>query len=202
MLVAGLTGGAGSGKSTVADMFAQYGAAIVDTDVIAHQLSRPPSPALDEIRATFGAEFIAPDGSMDRPRMRQLVLGDPQSRQRLEAIFHPKILQIAREQLQALAGTHPYALVVVPLLFESGRFLPLVARTVTVDCTVEHQRARLAQRAGLTDQAIDQLLAAQFTREQRLALADELIRNDGSREELATQVMALHQTFLTLAKSP
>ncbi|MDR3427151.1 dephospho-CoA kinase [Silvimonas sp.] len=201
MLVIGLTGGAGSGKSTVADLFAEHGAGIVDTDVIAHQLSRPPSAALDEIRTVFGDKFIAQDGSMDRPRMRELVLSDVSARGRLEAVFHPRILQLAKEQLQTLTATHHYALVVVPLLFESGRFLPLVSRTVTVDCTVERQRTRLAQRAGLTTQAIDQLLAAQFSREQRLALADEVIRNDGSHEELADQVATLHRTFIKLTKS-
>jgi dephospho-CoA kinase len=194
MRIIGLTGGAGSGKSTAARLFAELGAGVIDTDDIAHALSRPPSPALDEVSAVFGPQFITSQGSMDRARMRELVFADPAARTRLEAIFHPRILASAQTALQALAGRHDYVLLVVPLLFETGNFLPLVESTLVVDCPVAQQRARLADR-GLDAQTTDQLLAAQFSREQRLARADAVIDNSGTLDALTSQVRQWHERF-------
>ncbi|GGP26904.1 dephospho-CoA kinase [Silvimonas amylolytica] len=194
MRVIGLTGGAGSGKSTAARLFAELGAGIIDTDDIAHALSRPPSAALDDVREVFGADFITADGTMDRARMRELVFADPAARARLEGIFHPRILASAKEQLKALEGLHDYTLLVVPLLFETGNFLPLVETTLAVDCPADQQRARLAAR-GLTEQVIDQLLAAQLSREERLARADAVIDNGSTLEALTCQVRQFHTIF-------
>ncbi|GGP21475.1 dephospho-CoA kinase [Silvimonas iriomotensis] len=194
MRVIGLTGGAGSGKSTAARLFAELGAGVIDTDDIAHALSRPPSAALDEVRQVFGDDFIAADGTMDRARMRELVFADPAARARLEAIFHPRILDSAQSQLRALEHRHDYTLLVVPLLFETGNFLPLVSSTLVVDCPVDQQRARLAER-GLDPQAIDRLLAAQLSREARLARADAVIDNNSTLEALTCQVRQLHAQF-------
>ncbi|MBB5191135.1 dephospho-CoA kinase [Silvimonas terrae] len=194
MRVIGLTGGAGSGKSTAARLFADMGAGVIDTDDIAHALSRPPSAALDDVRHAFGEQFIAADGTMDRRRMRELVFADANSRARLEAIFHPRILAAAQTALDGLGKQHDYALLVVPLLFETGNFLKLVESTLVVDCPLEQQRTRLAER-GLDEQAIDRLLSAQFTRDQRLARADAVIDNSGSLEALTTQVRQWHARF-------
>ena len=196
MHVYGLTGGAGSGKSTVATMLAARGAAIIDTDLLAHQLSQPPSAALDAIVAEFGADFLLADGTMDRSRMRAHVLALPSERTRLENIFHPLIHDSARKLLQAMAPELPYAVLVVPLLFETQGFLPMVEAAIVVDCDETTQRSRLNQRAGLTDIQITQLLAAQYSRTQRLEQADVVISNTGDLAQLKIEVDRLHTILI------
>ncbi|GAB7127454.1 dephospho-CoA kinase [Silvimonas sp. JCM 19000] len=202
MKVFGLTGGAGSGKSAVAALLQQHGAAIIDTDVLAHQLSQPPSLALIAIAAQFGPQYINAGGEMNRAAMRDRVLADPAARARLEAIFHPLILQAAQQQLLALPSELSYAVLVVPLLFETAQFIPLIDLSIVVDCPEAVQRERLRLRPGLTETRITQLLAAQCTREQRLARADLVLDNSGTLLQLDAAVEQLHARLLAYSASP
>jgi dephospho-CoA kinase len=197
--VVGLTGGIGSGKSTVADGFAARGVPIVDTDLIAHRITAPHGVAMAPIAAEFGPEFVAADGSMDRARMRALVFGDESARKRLEAITHPLIRSETERETREARG--PYVIVVVPLLVESGTWKTRVDRVLTVDCSVETQIARVMRRNGFTREQVLAIIARQATREARLAAADYVVVNDADAtlESLGHDVDALHQTFLRLA---
>ena len=189
----GLTGGIASGKSTVADMFADLGVPVIDTDVIAREVVRPGQPALDEIREAFGAGVIAADGTLDRPAMRSIVFGDDAARRRLESILHPRIGRETREQADAAGG--PYQVIVVPLLVESSlrRF---VDRVLVVDCDESTQVARLLARDAESEHQARRMLAAQSSRAERLAIADDVVTNDGSLEDTREQVLALHRRYL------
>ena len=255
LLTIGITGGIGSGKSAVADLFIRHGAALVDTDAIAHALTAPGGGAIGAIRQAFGDGMIAPDGRMDRAAMRARVFADPPERKRLEGILHPLIQQEAQRQLAALAGaglqtaashtadlqtadtagagmppgtapagkqtttgveradTHtttveerpaplvhrpPYVLVAVPLLVESGHWQQRVDRVLVVDCPEDVQVARVMARSGLAEAQVRAIMASQASREQRLAVADDVIDNGGSLQETAAQVAALHQRYLVL----
>ena len=193
----GLTGGIGSGKSTVADLFAAHGASVIDTDAIAHQLTAPGGLAIDAIRAEFGAACIAADGAMDRPAVRALVFTDPSAKQRLEAILHPLIRQEAERA--AAAATGSYVMFVVPLLVESGRWRQRVARVLVVDCPEQVQIARVMARSALQREQVMAIMAAQATRADRLAAADDVLVNDGSLDTLAPQVERLHAFYAHLA---
>jgi dephospho-CoA kinase len=186
----GLTGGIGSGKSTVAALLAGHGAAIIDTDAIARSLTLPGGAAIDAIRDAFGAEMIAPTGAMDRERMRALAFQDPAARQRLEAILHPLIgLETAR---QAAESPAPVKVFDVPLLVESQRWRVLVDRVLVVDCDIETQAARVAQRTGWTAAMADSVIAQQASRAARRACADAVICNDGiTLAELKAEVDTL-----------
>lgn len=199
MFVIGLTGGIGSGKSTVADLFAARGVPIVDTDLIAHRITAPHGVAMAQIAQAFGAEFVAPDGSMDRARMRTLVFGDESARKRLEAITHPLIRSETERETREANG--PYVIVVVPLLVESGTWKTRVDRVLTVDCSVETQIARVMRRNAFTREQVLAIIARQATREARLAAADDVVVNDNGAtlETLGHDVDALHKTLLTLA---
>ncbi|WP_233882947.1 dephospho-CoA kinase [Paraburkholderia flagellata] len=199
MFAVGLTGGIGSGKSTVADCFAARGVTIVDTDLIAHRITAPHGVAMAPIAAEFGPEFVAPDGSMDRARMRTLVFGDEAARKRLEAITHPLIRSETERETREANG--PYVIVVVPLLVESGTWKTRVDRVLTVDCSVETQIARVMRRNGFTREQVLAIIARQATREARVAAADNVVVNDNGAtlETLALDVDALHQTYLKLA---
>jgi len=200
MFSVGLTGGIGSGKSTVADLFAERGVAIVDTDLIAHQITAPGGVAMAAIREQFGPEFVAPDGSMDRARMRALVFSDDAERKRLEAITHPLIRSETERAVRNASG--PYVIVVVPLLVESGTWKTRVARVLDVDCSVETQVARVMRRNGFAREQVLAIMARQATREARLAAADDVIVNDGTtREALEQDVEALHARYVGLAKT-
>ncbi|HEY5761661.1 MAG TPA: dephospho-CoA kinase [Rhodocyclaceae bacterium] len=191
--VIGLTGGIGSGKSTVADLFAARGAGVVDTDRIAHALTSSCGAAMPAIREAFGAALLADDGSLDRPAMRRLVYGEPAQRQRLEAILHPLIREQARAECAVAAGD--YILLVVPLLAETGALRPLMRRVLVVDCDPAVQRERVMRRSGLAAAEADAIIAAQASREARLALADDVIVNDRARSELVPQVDRLHALY-------
>ncbi len=192
----GLTGGIGSGKSRAAALFAESGAAVVDTDAISHELTRADGAAIPAIRAAFGAAVIAADGSLDRAAMRARVFSDPGERQRLENMLHPLIRDRARERV--LQSVAPYVLLVVPLLLETGAYRDLVDRVLVVDCTESQQIARTMARSGLAEDAVRAIMAAQLPRAERLAHADDVIRNDGDLAHLQARVLNLHRQYLRL----
>jgi len=195
--VVGLTGGIGSGKSAVAGLFARRGVAVIDTDEIAHELTRPRGAAIEAIRAAFGAGLIGADGSLDRARMRKLAFDDAAARKKLEAILHPLIREESARRRERADSA--YAILVVPLLVEGGVDRSRYARVLVVDCTEVQQVERVMRRSGLPEKEVRAILAAQATREQRLARADDVIDNSGLPEALERQVSRLHEQYLTLA---
>ncbi len=197
MLVVGLTGGIGSGKSTVAARFAAHGTPILDADTIARALVEPGQPALDEIVAAFGTGVIDAGGALDRAGLRRRILADPGQRRRLEAILHPRIRADIHRRLAGLDA--PYCLLAIPLLVETGREHYPVQRILVVDCPEALQRSRLRARKGWTEAEIDAMIAAQATREQRLMAADDVIVNDAGLDSLEGQVDALHRRYLALS---
>ncbi|MBV7484402.1 dephospho-CoA kinase [Bordetella sp. BOR01] len=198
----GLTGGIGSGKTRVADMLAEWGAALVDSDAIAHELTAPGGAAMPAIGQAFGAGAVAADGALDRAWMRDLVFRRPEARAQLEAILHPLIGQHTERAAAAAQGA--YLVFVVPLLVESGRWRERVDRICVVDCDPETQVARVQARSGLTEQAIRRIMAAQAARATRLAAADDVIVNDGatSAQQLRARAKALHDRWCQLAAAP
>jgi len=195
----GLTGGIASGKSSAAALFQKLGAAIVDTDVIAHELTRPGAAAMAGIRSAFGPGFVAADGSLERAKMRRLVFNDPDAKAKLEGILHPLIREHARARI--IAAQQPYVIVVVPLLIETGAYRDLIQRVVVVDCNEELQVARAMQRSQLGEREVRAILAAQLPRAERLKRADDVIDNSGDIEALRRQIEKLHTRYLTLAKT-
>lgn len=194
----GLTGGIGSGKSTVAGMLAGLGAAVIDADAISRSLTAPGGRAIETIRQQFGDLMIGPDGAMDRQAMRARVFSDPQARRQLEAIIHPLVGQITREQADAALQAGQHCLVHdVPLLVESGdRWRQQVDRVLVIDCEPATQRARVVARSALPPDEVDRIMAQQATRAQRLACADLVIFNQGlSLEQLDTQVRQAARHF-------
>jgi len=190
----GLTGGIGCGKTTVADLFAARGAAVIDTDQIAHALTAPQGAAMPALIEEFGADYATPDGAMDRAKMRALVFADPGARARLEAILHPKIREATAAA--ALIATGSYVMFVVPLLIESGTWRERVARVLAIDCPEEVQVARVMARNGLPESQVRAIMAAQVTRAQRQAAADDIILNDAGVDALLPQVERLHAFYL------
>lgn len=194
----GLTGGIGSGKSTVADMLSGLGASIVDTDVIAHELTGPGGAALPALVERFGPDVLDSRGAMDRSAMRSRVFADTAARRDLEAILHPLIRQAVSRQCDQANGV--YALVVVPLLVEHlSEYRPLVDRILVVDCSPELQIARTLARPGLDEGQARAILKAQASRESRLAAADDVILNEKDRPALLRQAEALHRHYAALA---
>lgn len=196
MLRIGLTGGIGSGKSTVANLFAARGVPVIDTDAIAHELVEPGQPALAEIAARFGADLLDDAGRLDRARLRERVFADSRQRKQLEAILHPRIR--AEMERRLARSDAPYALLVIPLLFEAG-WQDLVDRVLVVDVPPEVQRARVAARDRVATAQIDAILAAQATRDQRCAGADDIIDNSSDNASLEACVDELHRRYLGLA---
>jgi dephospho-CoA kinase len=191
--VVGLTGGIGSGKSAAAAEFARLGAAVVDTDQIAHELTARGGLALAEIRKVFGDRAIGRDGAMDREAMREVVFSDPQARRKLEGILHPLIR--AESERRIGAARAPYVVYVVPLLVESGDYARRVDRVLVVDAPEEAQVARVRTR-GLAEDRIRSIIRSQVTRAERLKAADDVIDNGGSLEALRNQAAALHEKYL------
>lgn len=191
----GLTGGIGSGKSYVADLWQEWGATVVDTDQIAHQLTAPQGAAIAPIRQQFGDEMITESGAMDRKRMRDLVFDDASQRIRLQNILHPMIRDFTFREVEQAQGC--YVVVVVPLLIESGSWASYVDRVCVVDCDEDTQIARVMQRSGLTPAQIRRIMDTQATRQQRLAVADDVIVNDAqtSLEQLKEQAQQLHNQW-------
>ena len=193
----GLTGGIGCGKTTVADMFAELGASVVDTDQIAHAMTAPHGPAMPAIVAEFGNEFATPEGALDRARMRALVFADSTARHRLESILHPLIRDAA--YAAAAIATGSYVIFVVPLLIESGTWRDRVARILAIDCPEEVQIARVMARNGLSREQVLAIMAAQVTRQQRLDAADDVIVNDAGVDALRPQIARLHAEYLAFS---
>ncbi len=193
----GLTGGIGSGKSAAASLFEALGAAVVDTDVIAHELTAPGGAAIESIRNAFGDEVIDARGALDRAAMRRKVFADASAKVRLEAILHPMIRTEADSR--SAAARAPYVVLVVPLLVESGGYRSRVRRVAVVDCPEEVQVARVMTRSGLSAEEARAIMAAQVSREQRLAVADDVIDNGGDLAALRPQVEALHRRYLEMA---
>jgi dephospho-CoA kinase len=187
----GLTGGIGSGKSSVARRLAAHGALVVDTDALAHALTAPGGDAIPAIAAAFGDDMIGPDRAMDRARMRALVFADPAQRLRLEAILHPMIADATRAQASRAGAGQPVVFD-VPLLAESGTWRARVDRVLVVDCSTPTQVERVVARSGWTPEAVQRVIAQQATRAQRRAIADAVIVNDGiTLEQLDGEVDAL-----------
>ncbi len=195
MFRVGLTGGIGSGKSTVAERFAALGAGVIDTDLLARELTEPGTPTLARIGAQFGA-VILPDGSLNRAALRGLVFTDPGARARLEAILHPPIRGLMLERAACLET--PYVMLVVPLLLESGQE-SLADRVLVVDCPQAAQIARVCRRSLLAQAEVERIIASQIPRARRLARADDIIDNGGQPAALGPQVERLHRAYLGLA---
>ena len=193
----GLTGGIASGKSAVTDMFAALGIPVIDTDLIAREVVSPGSPALQEIAGAFGADVLLTDGSLDRPRLRKIVFSEPARRKQLEAITHPRIGVAMEAQCRQAGG--PYQVVVVPLLIESG-LDQRVDRVLVVDCPEELQLSRLMMRDGESTAHAKQLLAAQLSRTERLARADDVVDNAGSLADTRQRVTELDAVYRELAR--
>jgi dephospho-CoA kinase len=201
-LVVGLTGGIGSGKSAAADEFAKLGAAVVDTDVIAHELTGPNGPALPEIRKIFGERAIAPGGAMDRKMMRDHVFARPEEKKKLEALLHPLIRQESIRRIAAALqeNDRAYVVHVVPLLVESPDYRSRVDRVLVVDAPEEIRVARVQARSGLSPDEVRAIIGTQAPSAERLAAADDVIDNRGDRDALRNQVAALHQKYLQFAR--
>ncbi len=200
-LVIALTGGIGSGKSSVASMLGKLGAALIDTDEIAHRLTAPGQPGALAIATQFGPEFLRDDGALDRDRMRQVVFSDPVAKARLEAILHPMIRAAVHAAVQGARGA--YLVIVVPLLIETGAYRDLAQRILVVDCSEEQQIARVMQRNGYAADAVQAIMASQASRAARLAHADDIVGNDADLATLHADVAALHRRYLELAgRSP
>jgi dephospho-CoA kinase len=195
-LCIGLTGGIASGKSTVSQLFASHGVPVIDADVIAREVIAPGTALLQKVFARFGPTIRRPDGTLDRAALRQLVFADASKRRELEALLHPAIRErTARLAWQAIG---PYQLHVVPLLVETGA-ASRYHRVLVVDCPESLQSQRLRARDGVTEPEARAMLEAQASRQARLAVADDVITNDGAPAALAPQVAALHEQYLRLA---
>ena len=192
----GLTGGIASGKSVVADFFADLGVPIIDTDQIARDVVEPGQPALAEIVSEFGADLLTAAGRLDRSALRERIFEHPAQRRRLESILHPVIRRRTLEMAESAGG--PYQVIVVPLLIESG-FIDLVDRVLVVDCPESMQRERLTARDDENPERVERILAAQIDRGERLKAADDVIDNGGGLEATKDQVSALHQGYIRQA---
>ncbi len=193
----GLTGGIASGKSTVAKIFAGHGIPIIDTDVIAREVVEPGQPALKEIAEAFGEGVIKPDGSLDRAALRDLIFGVESARKTLEGILHPIIREETVRQANAAGGD--YQLVVVPLLTSSPLRL-FVDRVLVIDCEEAEQIRRLTERDGESEEQANRILAAQASRDERLAIADDMILNDADLDTLREKVDKMHAEYLLAAR--
>jgi len=194
----GLTGGIGCGKSTVAHLFAELGATIIDTDAISHALTQPSTAGFNAIITHFGPNYQQSDGTLDRGKLRSLIFSDATAKQALESILHPLIYAEVLAAVQACQA--PYAVIVVPLLFETEHYLPLVQHSLVVDCAEESQVARTTARSGLSETAVRTIMAHQLARAARLARADDVISNENGLDTLRSQVAALHARYLSLAR--
>lgn len=197
MLVVGLTGSIGSGKSTVAHLFAQHGVPVIDADILSRTLTQAGMPAYARIVEHFGTQIVNADGSLDRGALRDLIFTDPNERRWLEALLHPLILQRMQEDIRQLQA--PYCLAVIPLLLETET-VNFIQRILVVDITEKTQIERAVLRDKSTQDKIQSIIKTQMARDERLARADDVIDNTGSAEALAKQVDKLHQMYLKLAR--
>lgn len=195
----GLTGGIGSGKSTAAAFLAGLGAGVVDADEISRELTAAGGAALPALREAFGDRMVPPGGALDRAAMRALAFADPAARGRLEAILHPMIRDTSAARIAAAPGA--YVISAVPLLVESGNWKERFDRVLVIDCPEEVQIERVMRRNGLPREQVLAILAAQATRAQRLAAADDVIDNGGTPDSLPPRIDALHRRYLALARA-
>lgn len=197
--VVGLTGGIGSGKSAVGECFVRRGVPLIDTDLIARELTAAGGAALPAIRKAFGDGILAADGTLDRAAMRAMVFSDRGARARLERILHPLIRAESDSRCAAAAAGAPYVVVAVPLLVESGMWQNRVDRVLVVDCAETTQLARVMKRSGLSADEVRAIISAQAPRARRLAAADDVLHNDGDLAEIDPRVGTLHQRYLELS---
>jgi dephospho-CoA kinase len=197
--VVGLTGGIGSGKSTAARFFEARGVTVVDTDDLSRALTAAGGAAMPALREAFGAAFVTPAGALDRDAMRRLVFEDPLARGRLEEILHPRIRSAADAALAAASG--PYAMLAVPLLFESRNYRRRVARVLVVDCPERLQVERVRRRSGLEEGDVRAVMAAQWPRWRRLQAADDVVWNGGDEAGLEAQCERLHARYVALSRA-
>jgi dephospho-CoA kinase len=194
-LIVGLTGGVASGKSAIAQHFQQLSVPVLDADQVSREVVAPPSPVLEEIVQTFGADSLLPDGTLDRRRMREQIFADASAKHLLESILHPHMAR--RMSTWAAAQTTPYCILSIAILIETG-MRKLVQRVLVVDAPVETQLTRLLQRDGISESLAQSMIAAQTSRATRLAAADDVILNAGSLDESRKKVAKLHQKYLAL----
>ena len=197
--VVGLTGGIGSGKSTAARFFEARGVTVVDADELARALTAAGGAAMPALREAFGAAFVTPAGALDRDAMRRLVFEDPLARGRLEQILHPRIRSQADAALAAAPG--PYAILAVPLLFESRNYRGRVSRVLLIDCPETLQVERVCKRSGLREADVRAVMAAQWPRWRRLQAADDVVWNGGAETGLETQCERMHARYVELARA-
>lgn len=197
MLVIGLTGGIGSGKSEVAKLFSGFGASIIDTDKIAHQLTQKDSPTLRKIIDLFGPEYLTDDKQLDRPRLARSIFKDPEKKSSLEKLLHPEIQQSVEQNISTLSDA-PYVILVVPLLIETS-FKDFVDKIIVVDTNEENQINRTMIRDGRDRAEIEMIIKQQCSREERLQHADDIINNSGDIIELKTAVKSLDTKYLSLS---
>jgi dephospho-CoA kinase len=202
-LCVGLTGGIGSGKSTVASLFKECGVLVIDSDIISHEMTQPGGMAIAAIRTTFGDDYIDASGALNRALMRQLIFSDHAAKLKLETILHPLIRAQMMAQIDSANADStcisPYLLLVIPLLFETKNYQKLVQRTLVVDCAESIQIGRTVQRSGLDEQTVRAIMASQISRVERLRLADEVIQNEGNLDALRQRVGQLHQLYLAIS---
>ncbi len=198
MLAIGLTGGIGSGKTLVSDHFAELGAPVIDTDIIARELVAPGQPALSEIAATFGKDILNSQGELDRQALRQLIFDQPDKRRQLEMILHPRIRDEVKKRIKGI--TAAWCIIVIPLLVESGQ-QDLVQRILLVDSPSELQLSRTVARDNIAADEVEKIIASQAPPQSRLDAADDIIVNDGSLEQLRRQVEKMYQFYNKLADS-
>ena len=200
MFVVALTGGIGSGKSAAAKIFAELGVPVTDVDVISHDLTAANQPLVNDIKANFGSDYITPEGALNRAAMRKLVFSDEVARAKLNALLHPAIYDAALLQLQAnqdyLSKSAPYQILVVPLLFDSPRYLPHINSILVIDCDEKKQIERVKQRSKIPESEIINIIKAQTSRKKQLSLANEVIENNGSIEKLREKILEIHQKYI------
>jgi len=193
----GLTGGIGCGKSTVAQAFEALGAAVIDTDSISHALTQPGAPGYQEIIKQFGADLVLPQGGLDRAKLRALIFSDAAAKAKLESILHPMIQAQVQTELKHCHAS--YAVVVIPLLFETKNYLALVQRKLVVDCDESSQIARTMARSHLSEAEVRAIMATQLPRQERLKQADDILHNESDLETLRLSIAALHDQYLAMA---
>lgn len=195
MYVVGLTGGIGCGKSEAARVFARLGVPVVDVDLIARQLTQPGEETLSEIIEIFGKDYLLPDGNLDRGKLRDKVFIDTAARKDLEAIIHPAIHERALKELEANKDA-PYQVLAISLLFENQRYKDVVTRSLVMDCDEHLQVERTMKRSGLSEEIVRGIMAAQVSRAVRLKMADDVIVNEGTLDELAQKVEEMHKKYM------
>lgn len=195
MQVIALTGGIGSGKSTVSSMFIDLGVPVVDLDAISHQLTSANQPLVKKIATAFGNTYITSDNALNRPAMRELVFNDASAREKLNTMLHPAIYDKAVEQLKEI-GHQPYIILEIPLLFKDSKYHQIIDQVLVVDCPESTQIERVKTRSDLSEKAIKQIIQAQPSKEERLDIADDVLTNDGDVAELREKISKLHQKYI------